>query len=36
MATVLALANVGPKCNPCGGPRKVTVQNKKRTNVLVY
>jgi hypothetical protein len=33
---VLALANAGPVCDPCGGPLKVIVQSKKGTNVLVY
>jgi tetrahydromethanopterin S-methyltransferase subunit E len=33
---VPALENVGPDCDPCGGPPKVNVQSNKRTNVLVY
>ena len=33
---VPALANEGPDCDPCGGPLKVIVQSKKRTNVLVH
>jgi hypothetical protein len=34
---VLALANVGPQCDPCGGGGlNVIVQNKIRTNVLVF
>lgn len=32
---VLAVANVGPNCGMCGGPLKVIVQNKTRTNALV-
>jgi hypothetical protein len=32
---VPALTNVGPDCDPCGGPLKVIVQNEKRPNVLV-
>jgi hypothetical protein len=27
---VLALANAGPSCDPCGGPKNVIVQSKKK------
>jgi hypothetical protein len=33
---VPALAKAGPYCDPCGGPLKVIVLSKKRTNLLVY
>jgi hypothetical protein len=33
---VLALANVGLECDPCGRPLKVIVLNKNRDNVLVF
>jgi hypothetical protein len=31
-----ALANVGPECDPCGRPLNVIVQNKNRTDILVF
>jgi hypothetical protein len=34
-SAVLALANVGPGCIPCGGPLKVIMQSKTRTNICV-
>jgi hypothetical protein len=32
---VLAIANGGSDCGMCGGPLKVIVQSKTRTNVLL-
>jgi hypothetical protein len=32
---VLAVANVGPNCSICGGPLKVIVRSKTRTNAFV-
>jgi hypothetical protein len=31
-----ALAKAGSGGDPCGGPPKVIVQSKRRTNILVY